>query len=508
MACFSATVVSYHRRRVQALCAAVLFATLLATASVSPALANSGGARFTILDTEKYNEPSALFFTPTCNARLEGVIYGPDPDDPNDKGDAARLALELKTFEDEVKATRHQGTKGRPALCLSSPGGDLLEALRIAEVFKGWMMVVEDGADCISACSIVFMSAKPRDGLFRFEERNPGRFLHYSGRLGFHAPVLNFPPSRAQGLTPEQVAQEAQKAYADALARMRDLAFPSSGQKSGQSATAAKQKDDDALDDRMRFLGSGSGLLPPGALLAFLVVPHEQMLFVDTVELAMSWNIEVFGFAKPPRLTRSMLAMACTNIAAMQCLKSPNEECGEDFSQAIGSGKAMTDERNIFRTTAALNMMLYGGSNLWPHSNLRTTWPQPKQAQKQSKPPENPGPFDNRILKADDPKLLIQVHELVDQSNRSQCDIRAIFDQNRLLELQIDIVDGRAAGQRRMLELEGYHPQEKLVFINSAFRLRPWKMLQAPTKLSSLGGPNPWGWLVEGNNYFSRPPNW
>ncbi len=499
------------------LLAAVVAALLNAIASSVPAQAS---AEFTILYPEARNNPAELFFKPVCNARLDGVIWGKDPEDPKDQGDAMRLAPQVESFYAEAKPfDKPENSYGKPkddyfALCLSSPGGDLREALKITKLFgRNWMMVVEDGADCISACSIIFMSAEPRDRKSGYDNEAAGRFLHYRGRLGFHAPVLNFPASRAAGLTPEQVSQEVQKAYGDALERMREVIFgpaPDTG-KHVSKPSVAPDKRYDTLRRAMYFAVGADDRMPQGAILAFMIVPHNDVMFVDSVSAAISMNIEIYGIAPPPRLTGSLLASACTNVAAAQCMNSANGECAQHYKRTSVQGKASTDEGNGFRSNAMLHLFMNIKGDEVPrhHQGFQTLWPQSKPTVSNPNPYEPMGgKFYNRPLTARDPKLLIQVFEMQDINGRSDCDIRAIFDAQKLLDLQIQIVSGKAKEQRALLQLEMRDPQEELIRSYSVFHLRPWKMLPAATPLTQLGGANPWGALAEGSNFFSRPPNW
>ncbi len=496
---------------------AVFVVTLLhAIASSPPATAN---VQFTILNAEVRNNPAELFFKPVCNARLDGVIWGKDPDDPNDKGDAERLAPQVESFYTEAKPYKKpHDLSGKPkddyfALCLSSPGGDLREALKISKLFHSyWTMVVEDGADCISACSIIFMSAAPRDRISGYDDEAAGRFLHYRGRLGFHAPVLNFPASRAQGLTPEQVAQEVQKAYGDALERMREVIFGPAPDKAGslRKPGAAPDKLDDTIERALRFVGEAGERMPQGVVMAFMTVPNHEVLFVDSVSAAMSSNIEIYGIAPPPRLTGSLLAFACTNVAAIQCMNSTNGECMEDYKRTRVQGKARTDLANGFRSNAMISLIMgaSGTETLRHHQGFQTIWPPPKIAEKQSKPAREPDRWLDKPSKANDPNLLVQIFEMQNINGRSDCDIRATFSAQKLLDLQIQIVSGKVKEQRSLLQLERYHPQENLIHTYSGFHLRPWKMLPAATPLAQLGGTNPWGGRAEGRDFFDRPPNW
>src|SRR5687767_11111611 len=85
-------------------------------------------SQFYIVQTDTLNDPSALFFEPTCNAHLEGRI---------EEGDHESIREMVESASAEGL---HNTEPGRfPAVCLSSGGGDVGEALRIAGVLQGWM---------------------------------------------------------------------------------------------------------------------------------------------------------------------------------------------------------------------------------------------------------------------------------------------------------------------------------------------------------------------------------
>src|SRR5207248_10194104 len=76
-------------------------------------------------------------------------------------------------------------------LCLRSDGGDLREAVQIAQFVLRTQRpsiapVVEDGRTCASACAVIFLAgnAPARVGAW------PQRFLHPRGRLLYHSSRL------------------------------------------------------------------------------------------------------------------------------------------------------------------------------------------------------------------------------------------------------------------------------------------------------------------------------
>ncbi len=461
--------------------AALLAGLLFAVAAPMPATAS---AQFTILYPEARNNPSELFFKPVCNARLEGVIWGPDPRDPKDQGDAAKLAVELNAFLQEG------GTYGQMkggeflVLCLSSPGGDLPEAVKIGKLFSGWTMVVEDGAICESACAVVFMSAAPRDRVFLYSELAPGRFLHFRGRLGFHGPELNFTESQAKGLSPKQMVKEVKQSYRNALQRMRAVAFP-----------------DDRRDELgwKTFLGSGqrANAMPPDLLMSFLTVPNEGMFRITSLFEAMSWGIEVYGFDPPPALSSGLLTTACINVATVRCLYSPNNECIDWLPQLSAQGITKPTDFELARNLQlTFNLTALYASTLQQDigiSKYRPNGPLVPKAQIAAATGANPETY-------------AEAFEYVNEADHSVCDVRATWRGDRVETLHLDLVAFKVPGQRVLVTPLAF-PEFAPGNI-SRYHLRPWRMLPLSADLTLLNMPDLWGKMVESGNFFSRPPNW
>ncbi|WP_157021105.1 hypothetical protein [Parasedimentitalea huanghaiensis] len=134
-----------------------------------------------------------------CTFKMSGMVK---------TGDLDALKLFARTQLSKLKLTpiglvdSPSGQK-RPRLCLSSSGGSLAEAVRIAEFLRGPEDVIERdailplrnlatvvaaGDTCESACAILFMAGQVSEGQ---HGRFPDRYLHKDGRLGFHAPSLS-----------------------------------------------------------------------------------------------------------------------------------------------------------------------------------------------------------------------------------------------------------------------------------------------------------------------------
>ncbi len=469
-------------------CALLLIAVVLAgllhlTVTSTPAAAS---AQFTILDTDTRNNPSELFFKPVCNARLDGVIWGSDADIPADTGDATILKGELRKFLDEAAIYGPLPDGHFYALCLSSPGGDLLEAIEIGKLFRGWMMVIDDGNICESACSIVFMSAAPRDRVFLFSEGAPGRFLHHRGRLGFHGPDLVFSFERATPLKPDQVVQATKDAYRRALDRMRAIAFP----------------DDRRVELSVKsFLGSGQlpNAMPPDLLMSFLTVPHANMFYISSVQEALSWGIEIFGVEPPPALSENLLASACINVAAARCLNSSDGECLEWMARLTGQQSTRPTSGEVARNQAltfnAIALDATRGRDIGIANYAPKKVEHPKTevaAPTASVPPES--------------RESSEVFTFVDKNDHSMCDIRATWRGDRLTNLHLDLAAGKVPGQRPLvtpLLVPDMDPGNI-----SRYHLRPWRMIPSSTPIEMLNMPDLWGKMVESGNFFSKPPNW
>ncbi|MEM8750033.1 MAG: hypothetical protein AAGF28_07005 [Pseudomonadota bacterium] len=164
-------------------------------------------------------------------------------------------------------------------LCLNSKGGSYDVGLKII----GWLIetsniytVVEEGDECISACALIFMFGNHNEG---DALTSPHRELHVGAKLGFHAP------------------------YIDPLVDSKQAVLSAKAYRAGIVAIGGLLEID--WDD----------WFPKSLLIAMLKREPNQFLFVDTIERAASWSIELTGFQSPNKVTRSMLEIACINAA-------------------------------------------------------------------------------------------------------------------------------------------------------------------------------------------------
>ncbi|MEA3278727.1 MAG: hypothetical protein U9Q81_26195 [Pseudomonadota bacterium] len=162
------------------------------------------------------------------------------------------------------------------SLHLNSPGGNLQAGLDVVEFIVEHYIgtVIDDGAECYSACALIFMSG---NGVTRnFVETYINRELHVGGNLGFHAPYVKF-----QGVGYNAAIKQ--------LGRMLKL-----------------------LDNKGSLL-TGKHFLKHSLIAELLLRSPKEIFNIDTVDKAGRWDIALTGFSGPPRLSLEHFKIACDN---------------------------------------------------------------------------------------------------------------------------------------------------------------------------------------------------
>ncbi len=209
---------------------------------------------------------------PGCGMRLSGTI---------ETGDLDRFPLE-----------------NARVLCLDSPGGNLAEALRIAEYLQEQRIGTQltEAAVCLSSCAVIFMAGTSvADDDYTF----PLRIMHPTAQLGFHAPRL----VPREG---EYSAENVERAYTLALATL-----------SGIIQILGQQRSD-IVPPRVK----------PSLIARILDTPSDRIELVDTVDKAGRWGITVWPIANEPRhiATFEDIYRACINRLFWDLdLSSPEE---------------------------------------------------------------------------------------------------------------------------------------------------------------------------------------
>ena len=163
-----------------------------------------------------------------CQIIIQGVI---------ENGDFEKIRA---LFDQAITYDPSGGEVGAsgPLICMDSPGGSLLEAIKIATLIKDRSNTyVLPNARCESACSIIFMAGSINGQV--------SRSIYSSSKLGFHAPELKLEGSNYS-------AESVSKAY--------DLAI----------LTTAKIVE--------------LQLMPMHALEMLTSTPHSSMSYIETVD--------------------------------------------------------------------------------------------------------------------------------------------------------------------------------------------------------------------------------
>lgn len=263
--------------------------------------------------------------SPACQLRLEGPIEAGD----SDKLSAALDGLGSTGGFDSANVS----------LCLSSPGGNYDEALKlITTLLKHTSVatVIDRGAQCYSACAFLFLAGnaqRSEDG-----ELGPDRTLDVGATLGFHAPYLN----TATGTDVAAATVENFRRGVYAIAKLLEI-------------------------DRRE-------LFPRGLLARALQVGPNYLLYVDTIEKAGVWSIKLKGYRPPAALTAHMLDQACRNkdmwtnfshTVLGRAADDPEELHGlrqSDFPEIRGSDEPIQLTQGKYRET--LDLFGYEATNM------------------------------------------------------------------------------------------------------------------------------------------------
>ncbi|WP_141135828.1 hypothetical protein [Antarctobacter heliothermus] len=181
------------------------------------------------------------------------------------------------------------------AVCLNSPGGSLIEATKIAEFIESRYLgtVIEDGDSCLSACSLIFMLGTKKlgsvgsDEWSRRLEMGLSRRMHVNGTLGFHRPAPTLDTSRSYSAKDMSAAFDV--AVNAALEFMR-------------LANSYKPSD-------------GTGAMKPDLIEKLLQHKGQDFYYIDTVDKAGRWDIEIFGYPEPRHAGAREALNACDNTS-------------------------------------------------------------------------------------------------------------------------------------------------------------------------------------------------
>lgn len=207
------------------------------------------------------------------------------------------------------------GTYPEARACLHSPGGNFIEGLRIARYFfeEGIGTYIDDGDECYSVCAIMFMM-----GTLQWDERERAdRILHVGGTLAFHRMFTVLDDERSYSSEDLNVWFDL---GVEGVYELLSLATLS-------PSWAAPE------------------MIPLDLLRVIVQTPRDQLYYIQTLEDAMAWDIELDGLAPRPResIRATSLAFACDNSILSNGHQRDGVRYGDVLSEEIFSLNGVYD---------------------------------------------------------------------------------------------------------------------------------------------------------------------
>lgn len=116
-----------------------------------------------------------------CSLQVTGAIV---------KGDAEKIEAVIAEATKQIFNYPNPDFDKQYVVCLSGPGGNYLEGIKIARIFSKFYVttIVRNNETCLSACAIAFLGGRynSRSGV----GFSSSRYLFPDSTLGFHAPQL------------------------------------------------------------------------------------------------------------------------------------------------------------------------------------------------------------------------------------------------------------------------------------------------------------------------------
>lgn len=223
-----------------------------------------------------------------CDLVLEGDVK---------EGDAAALEKALATIVGNANSFSF-------FLCLRSLGGDMAEAVKIAQFVlqtqrPSIATVVEDSRTCASACAIIFLAgnAPARVGAW------PQRFLHPRGRLLYHSTHIDL-----DRYTDKQLLDYFTEPTSDPRGlKGKVLDLHKGGLRDVQSVIATYQG---FIHQREEL---GDRWVRPSLFLEMFAQEPDEWICIDNVDTVGRWNIQVYGYQPPRATTKQDYMNVCRN---------------------------------------------------------------------------------------------------------------------------------------------------------------------------------------------------
>jgi hypothetical protein len=207
---------------------------------------------------------------PMCVLKLDGEIVD---------GDLDRLK--------SAAATKFKGVDGESSahdtICLNSPGGSVLEGVQLSSYFyeRGIGTVIAKGSECYSICAIMFMMGIAQGPEVNFVNRK----LHVRGKLGFHRPYLAI---NTDELVSARVMSVVHDNAIESITRIMILA---NNRVPWSNSTMMRS---DLVQEMLKHIG-------------------EDLFYIDSVDKAGRFEIELFGNKEIKGLEERQAYYACEN---------------------------------------------------------------------------------------------------------------------------------------------------------------------------------------------------
>lgn len=224
-----------------------------------------------------------------CQLRLSGEIF---------KGDFQKLENQLGAFVEQVGSATNSHV-----LCVSGPGGNIVEAMKIAALLyeKGISTRIEAGQSCVSSCSIIFMMGTVYWPEGSGNGHHASRKMHVTSELGFHRPALKIDAGGIYKTT--------------AVVKSFDLAV---------QATLEFVR-------LANFSSEIGTMMFPDLIENMFTHRGEDFYFIKTTGQTARWQIELDGFEPPSQMDPQAALTTCDNLATWQLRYQEN---GIKFSDA------------------------------------------------------------------------------------------------------------------------------------------------------------------------------
>ena len=265
----------------------------------------------------------AFAFAVSCSsakAAIIGMSIDPecrvDIDGPIELGDFERLIA----LRDHLVISDGESTSGS-VVCLNSPGGNLVEGLKMARFFleEGVGTRIRSGRECQSVCAIMFMMGNARGSEVSFLNRR----MHANSTLGFHRHYLSI--------------GEARLFTSGDIEAVYDIGI-------------------DSIYDLMLLANNptpwyDSRMIEPDLMELMTRTPGTMMYEIRTVEQAIRWQIKIDGIPDFVLFGRPQIMFACEN--------------------ALNAGMALTSVRNGDGLMTA-EVFEFSHANSWSLQNATT----------------------------------------------------------------------------------------------------------------------------------------